>query len=128
MHPPFVHEMFRAVAEQQPDSMAIESSAGCVTYRELNRKCLAIAELLASAGIRKTDLIAIFAENRQLLIESILGVLQCRGAFISLSPGTPTLRLESMLAQCCPKLALVESQFVESFQPIAKCCLLRVIS
>ncbi len=110
MQPKFVHEMFCELAYQQPDLTAIDSVQGTLSYRELNRRSNAISSALVSAGVRKGDLVVIFAENRIFIIECILAVLKTGAAFVPLTPDLPGKRLESMLAQCEPRWVIVEDE------------------
>ena len=124
----FVHEMFVLVAERHPDRVAIESARGPVTYRELHARTSSVAASIASSGVGRNELVVIFAEDRQFIIEAILSVLKAGAAFVPLSPTVPAKRLEMMLAQCQPKWAIVQPHLAHEFQPIAAASSIRTIS
>jgi amino acid adenylation domain-containing protein/non-ribosomal peptide synthase protein (TIGR01720 family) len=128
MRLPFVHEMFAQVAERHPDLVAIESAHGRLTYRELHTKASLVAASIALAGGGRNDLVVIFGDDRQFIIESILGVLKAGAAFVPLSRTVPPKRLETMLAQCSPQWAIVQPDWVHEFEPIAAASSLNVIS
>jgi amino acid adenylation domain-containing protein len=115
----FVHEMFRQTAEQHPDLIAINSAGGCLTYSQLDQRSSFTASRIQHAGVRRNDLVVICSENRRFIIESVLGVLKAGAAFVPLSPGIPTNRLEALLAECSPKWALVDSGATEKFHSLS---------
>ena len=127
MRLPFVHEMFAQVAERHPDLVAIESAHGRLTYRELHTRASLVAASIALAHVGRNDLVVIFGEDRQFIIESILGVMKAGAAFVPLSRGVPSKRLEAMLAQCSPKWAIVQPDLVHEFQPVAATASLNII-
>ena len=119
MRPPFVHEMFAQVAERHPDLLAVESPHSRLSYRELHARSTLVAASAARAGIARNDLVVIFADDRQFIIESILGVLKAGAAFVPLSPAVPRKRLEAMLAQSAPKWALVQPELAQDFESVS---------
>jgi amino acid adenylation domain-containing protein len=116
---PSVHEMFRQICEQHPDLIAISGSDGNLTYSQLYRRSSAIAAKLRSIGVSNNDLVAVCADSRKCIIECVLGILQAGAAFVPLSPSIPIKRLESLLAECTPKWALVEPKVAERFHSLA---------
>jgi len=127
MRLPFVHEMFAQVAERHPDLVAIESAHGRLTYRELHARAGFVAASIALAHVGRNDLVVIFGEDRQFIIESILGVMKAGAAFVPLSRAVPPKRLEAMLEQCSPKWAIVQPDLVHEFKPIAAAASLNII-
>jgi amino acid adenylation domain-containing protein len=125
---PFVHEMFCRLAKEQPDAPAIASDRGSVTYAELDRRSNRIAAALLRAGIRKSDLVAVFAHDRQFVIECVLGILKAGGAFVPLAPHLPAARLDSLLAECAPAWALVGDDAHDGFSRLASAPSIRIVS
>ena len=128
MRPLFVHEMFARMAERHPDIIAIETTHSRFSYRELRAKASFVAASLAAVGVGRNDLVVIFAEDRQFIVEAILGVLKAGAAFVPVLPSLPPKRIEMMLEQCSPKWAIVQPGLVHSFQPIAKIFSITLIS
>lgn len=112
----FVQEMFCHIAEQQPDALAVVGPGERMTYSELSRRSLEIADVLHSAGAGRNEPVAIFAASRSFFIQCTIGTLRCGAAFMPLVPELPVRRLESMLIQCAPRFALVEPQLVDQFR------------
>src|ERR1044071_5135765 len=119
MRLPFVHEMFAQVAERHPDLLAIESARSRLSYRELHARSTLVAASATRAGVARNDLVVIFADDRQFIIESILGVLKAGAAFVPLSPAVPRKRLEAMLAQTTPRWALVQPELAQDFASLS---------
>ena len=124
----FVHEMFAQVAKRHPDLVAIDSVHGRLSYRELDAKASSIAASLAAAGVGRNELVVIFADNRQFIIQAILGVLKAGAAFVPLLSALPPKRIEMMLGQCSPKWAIVQPSLAHNFQPIAAASSIKMIS
>src|SRR2546421_12479796 len=117
--PPFVQEMFCQMAKQNPQAVAIEGPKGSLNYGELDERSSRIAAALRSVGTQKSDLVGIFTQDRQFMIECELGILKAGAAFVPPSPQLPTERLDSMLAECAPKWALVTEDVKEKFSLLA---------
>ena len=128
MRPFFVHEMFAQMAERHPDLIAIETIHGRLSYRELHAKASSVAASLAAAGVGRNDLVVIFADDRQFIVEAILGVLKAGAAFVPVLPSLPPKRIEMMLEQCSPKWAIVQPGLAHNFQPIAEIFSITMIS
>jgi amino acid adenylation domain-containing protein/non-ribosomal peptide synthase protein (TIGR01720 family) len=128
MRLPYVHEMFARVAERHPDLIAVESIHERLTYRELHDKSNLLAASAAAAGVARNDLVVIFAEDRRFIVESILAVLKAGAAFVPLSPAVPRKRLDTMLAQCSPRWAIVEPKLAQEFQAVSGAFSISVIS
>src|SRR5947209_16548889 len=111
--------MFCQMARQTPHAVAIEGPRGHLRYTELDQSSSHIAALLVSNGVRKSDLVGIFTHDRQFMIECVLGILKAGAAFVPLSPRIPADRLDSMLAECTPKWAIVTDDLKESFSSLS---------
>jgi acyl-CoA synthetase (AMP-forming)/AMP-acid ligase II len=59
-----VHGLFRACVRRDPDAVALEAGARRVSYRELDRRVLALAGALHGLGLRRGDRLALLSENR----------------------------------------------------------------
>jgi acyl-CoA synthetase (AMP-forming)/AMP-acid ligase II len=59
-----VHGLFRACARRDPEAVALEQGARRVSYRELDRRVLALAAALHGLGLRRGDRLALLSENR----------------------------------------------------------------
>ncbi|HET6977265.1 MAG TPA: amino acid adenylation domain-containing protein [Pyrinomonadaceae bacterium] len=112
----FVHEWFSHTASQYPTSIAIEAPQQQITYSELEQRSNLVAQSLAAAGAKKGDIVAIFAKDRVVVIESILGILKCGCAFMPIVPDLPDHRIAALLEKVTPRHVIVEPQFAERFR------------
>lgn len=60
-----VHGLFRACVRRNPDAVALETKGHRLSYRELDRRVLALAGALHKLGLRRGDRLALLSENRQ---------------------------------------------------------------
>ena len=112
----FVHEWFSHTASQYPASIAIEAPHQQITYSELEHRSNLVAQSLAAAGAKKGDIVAIFAKDRVLIIETILGILKCGCAFMPIMPDLPDHRIAALLDKVAPRHVIIEPQFADRFR------------
>src|ERR1044072_5028048 len=99
----FVHEWFSQTASAYPTSIAIETAQQQITYRELEHRSNLVAQSLIAGGAKKGDLVAIFASDRVLVIEAILGILKSGCAFMPVMPDLPDQRIAALLETVTPR-------------------------
>ena len=112
---PFVHEWFHEVARAHPGRIAIEMNGRSVSYRELNNQSNNVARALLDRGAKQSNTVAILAEDRNLVIASIIGILRAGCAFVPIPPNLPDKRVESMLDESRPAYAIVEAAVEERY-------------
>ena len=100
---PWIHEQPRLVA---PDSPALASSAGTLTYGEFNRRADALAARLQAHGVGPESRVAVCLERSPELVLALHAVLRAGGAYVPLDPDYPAERLAYMLADAAPVLVV----------------------
>ncbi|MCJ1399311.1 hypothetical protein MMC11_002513 [Xylographa trunciseda] len=100
------HSLIEARVVRQPDSPAICSWDGNVTYAELEETSSRLAGHLASLGIGPDILVPLFFEKSKFTIIAMLAVLKAGAAFVPLDPTQPTARLQTLISQIGAKCAL----------------------
>ncbi|MER5454709.1 amino acid adenylation domain-containing protein [Micromonospora sp. NPDC002389] len=93
-----LHGGFLAQARRTPDSDAVVTSAGTVTYRELRARAGAVAAALRAAGRGPGDLVAVVADRGVGQIAALLGVLMTGAAYVPVAPSWPLPRRAQILA------------------------------
>jgi non-ribosomal peptide synthetase component F len=68
---------------------AVRTSAGRLTYADLDAKTDALRDCLASAGFGQGALAGVLLSRSAAVISSFLGVLKAGGAFVPLDPASP---------------------------------------
>ncbi len=93
-----VVDVFQARVREAPDANALlVDDAGRVTYDELNRRANRLARHLQSLGVERETPVAVFIERSPHTIVTLLAVLKAGGTYVSLDPGWPRRRLETLL-------------------------------
>jgi amino acid adenylation domain-containing protein/non-ribosomal peptide synthase protein (TIGR01720 family) len=102
--------LFAEQAARRPDAPALLGPApgAVLTYRELDERSAALAAELARQGVRRGDLVGLFAERSPELVIAILAVLRAGGAYLPLDPSYPRERLSLMLADAGDPLVLAQ--------------------
>lgn len=106
-----VHQLFRDQALKTPDATALEYKDKQVTYAALDQNSDWIAGQLLKSGAQKQDVVAIFVEDRVMVITAMIGILKSGCAFMPVSPSLPKQRIRAMLEECAPQWAIVEEPF-----------------
>lgn len=117
-----LHELFEAQALKSPDAIAVLFADQRVTYRELNERANAIAELLWGQMKHHQEngddvpRVALGLERGPDFIASILGVLKAGAAWVPLDPDFPESRVQSILEQSQVKAILTQQSQQHRFK------------
>gem|GEM_PF-2334488 len=103
-----LHESFVENALRWPDRIAIESSAGPMTYGTLLAHAASIAGELTTRGVRPNELVAIVMWKGWEQIAAALGILLAGGAYLPIDPRWPTLRRNYLLEQGEARIVLTQ--------------------
>jgi amino acid adenylation domain-containing protein len=98
-----VHDRFSLQARWQPDHLAITEPYGSWTYAELNARSNQLAHHLLEKGIRREDVVAVYAHRSASIVWALLGILKAGAAFLILDPAYPTARLIGYLRAAKPR-------------------------
>ncbi|KAF4629796.1 hypothetical protein G7Y89_g8347 [Cudoniella acicularis] len=102
----FVHSLIQARAYQQPNSQAICSWDGNLTYAELDDLSSRLAGYISTQGVAPEVIVPLCFEKSKWAIVGLLAVLKAGGAFLLLDPSQPIARLESIVDQTGATFAL----------------------
>jgi amino acid adenylation domain-containing protein len=91
------------VAASSPDSVAVHSSDGTLTYAELTGRAEGLAGHLRALGIGRGDLVGLCMERSAGLVVGALGVLMAGGAYVAIDPAYPDDRIAWMLEDSAAK-------------------------
>jgi fengycin family lipopeptide synthetase D len=92
-----IAELFEQQADRHPDRSALTDGERVVTYRELNDRAAAIADVLRGRGVGAGMLVGVLAERSTEMFAAILGILKAGGAYLPLDPAYPAARIGYML-------------------------------
>ena len=108
-----VHELFEAQVRWTPDSAAIETESGVLTYRELNEQANKLARHLRSSGVSRESPLGIHLERSAFMIVALLAVLKAGGTYLPLDPEYPDERLLYMARKANLRFLLTRSAILE---------------
>ncbi len=109
-----VFAWFQSRAALAPEAVALEWSDGQLTYRELERKALALAEVLRQRGVGPEVRVGLFARRSPELVAGVLGILASGGVWVPLDPSSPSERLAMMLDDTAPAVVLTQRSLSEA--------------
>ncbi|KAF9875041.1 putative nonribosomal peptide synthase [Colletotrichum karsti] len=88
--------MFRQRVVENPESSAVESWDGQLTYLELDNLSSRVCSLLLEAGVRHGDCIPLCFEKTLWTVVAMLGVLKSGCSFLLMDVSHPTSRLRTL--------------------------------
>ncbi len=104
-----VIDLFEAQAARAPAAIAVSFAGRGLSYRELDRRALAIAHTLRGLGVGRDAVVGISLDRSFDLLISVLAVLKAGGAYLALDPAYPEERLAYILGDAQPQALLTRS-------------------
>ncbi|HTS23522.1 MAG TPA: amino acid adenylation domain-containing protein [Casimicrobiaceae bacterium] len=101
-----VHELFERQAARTPEALAVESTAGSLSYRELDGRANQLARYLRGRAVEREALVALCLPRTPELVAALLGILKAGCAYLPLDPGHPPERLEGILRDAAVSCAI----------------------
>jgi amino acid adenylation domain-containing protein len=106
-----LHELVAEQAARSPETIAVVSEHGRMTYGELERRSNQLAHELIAAGAQPGGLVGMCLERSQELPVAMLAVLKAGAAYVPIDPSYPPQRQEFMLADAGASVLLTETRF-----------------
>ncbi len=113
-----VHDLVASQARRTPDAPAVISSAGQLSYAELDGRANGLAQHLRGLGVGPESRIGVCLPRGVDLIVGLLAVLKCGGAYVPLNPGQPAERNALMLADAGVAIVLADHRWAERLAPV----------
>jgi len=110
-----VVDLFRAQAELTPDGIAVKSSDGPITFRELNEWSEQLGRYIKSCGIAEETLVPICLPIGRDMIVGILGILKAGCAYVPIDPNFPKERISFLLKDTLSKIVLTSTHQLAKF-------------
>jgi long-chain acyl-CoA synthetase len=99
-------DVLLAPAARAPDAVALRSTAGAITYGELEARAARVAGALRADGIEPGDRVAIDGHNTVAFVASYLGALRAGAVAVPLNPHSPAPEIDRELATVEPAVVL----------------------
>jgi amino acid adenylation domain-containing protein len=103
------HHLFEAQVQLAPDTIAVVSEQGSLTYSELNQRAHDLAQILRQLGVQPDTLVGLCVDRSLDMIIGILGILKAGGAYVPLDAHYPTDRLQFLLTDTQVPILLTQS-------------------
>ncbi|MCB9878218.1 MAG: LLM class flavin-dependent oxidoreductase [Planctomycetes bacterium] len=117
---PFVHRQFAAMAQRQPEHVALRSGDATMSYRELLQAVERLAGWLRGRGVGRGDRVGICTERTFGMVTAALATLRCGAAYVPLDPGYPRERLSFMAGDVELAALIVDTRSAQA-APVAAC-------
>ena len=105
-----IQHLFEQQAARTPDSPAVITPEGELTYRDLNRRANQLARYLQKQGIGLESRVAILLERSLDMFVAVMAVLKVGAAYVPLDSTHPAQRISYVLADAAPAVLLTHSQ------------------
>jgi amino acid adenylation domain-containing protein len=92
--------LFRNVAIQNPDSIAIVFENQTMTYAELDKKSDAVADFLIKKGVEQNSLVAICIDRSFEMIIGLLAIMKAGCTYVPVDPSHPAERINYIIEDC----------------------------
>lgn len=93
-------DLVAAGAHVTPSKTAVRSSDGAVTFAELLDGARRMGTVLADAGIKRGDRVAIWMDKTPSCVQAVLGALWAGAAYVPLDPRAPWRRCRAIIDDC----------------------------
>nr|CRL68842.1 linear gramicidin synthetase subunit D [Mycolicibacterium komanii] len=113
--PVSVPELFTAQAARTPEAVALVRGEHRWTYREVDESANRLAHLLMSRGAGRGERVAVLFNRSAEAIVAILAVMKTGAAYLPIDPAVPAARIEFMVGDAAPVLAVSTADLVARF-------------
>jgi amino acid adenylation domain-containing protein len=107
---PWLHQEIERQAELRPESVAVVSEEGELSYGELNARANRLARRLRRKGVVGESLVGILMDRSCEMVIGMLGTLKAGGAYVPLEPSHPVERLKYVVEDAGIRLILTEER------------------
>ncbi len=108
-----IPSMFTAQVAAVPDAVALTYAGRSWTYAQLDAASNRVANLLADLGVGPGKTVALMFSRCAEAIVAMLGVLKSGAAYLPIDPAHPWPRIEFMIADAAPMVALTTTGLAE---------------
>lgn len=105
---PLWPEAFRRQVERAPDAPALAFRDRELSYRELDRRALLLAQRLRAQGVKPEVRVGIYAERTLELVIAVLAVHKAGGAYVPIDAALPAERVQFLVADTAMRVLLTE--------------------
>src|SRR5687768_8236317 len=104
-----LHDLFDVSAGRFPKNEALRSRGNTITYADLQRRSHSLASALRARGVGRGDRVAVYLQNRAVVVETALACSRLGAIFVPVNPLLKARQLEYILNDA-GAIALIASQ------------------
>jgi amino acid adenylation domain-containing protein len=108
----YIHQLFEAQAQSNPDAIAVVLGEKQLTYQELNRRANQLAHYLRSLGVGPEIPVALCMVRSLEMVIGLLAILKAGGAYVPLDPTYPKERLTLILSDAKVPIFLTQQSLL----------------
>src|SRR6266480_2211221 len=108
-----VAELVTSQAAATPDAIALGSTKSVWSYRELDERASALADILQSLGVGPEVVVGLCMPRSPIMVVGALGILKAGGAYLPLDPAYPVARLAFSLGDGQVRVVVAEERIKE---------------
>ncbi|MCJ1262027.1 hypothetical protein MMC22_001896 [Lobaria immixta] len=116
-----VHEIILGHAQNDPNSPAVCSWDGNITFGELENLSSRVAHHLRVMGVKSEVLVPVCFEKSMWAIVAMVSIMRAGGAFVPLDPSHPNNRLGSIVKKCGARILVTSSKCAPLFRGWMEC-------
>jgi acyl-CoA synthetase (AMP-forming)/AMP-acid ligase II len=109
-------------AHSSPDTPALITHKGWLSYRQLFQHVQHCASALRSIGLQRGDRVAIYADNSPEAVIALWATLWAGGIFVLINPQTKADKLKYLLEKSSAKVLVSDEHLKAEFQDILPAC------
>ena len=110
-----IPDLFEALVERDPTSIAVSLAEKRWTYGELNDRANRLARFLLERGVGPEEPVGVALERGLDSIVAILAILKSGAAYVPVDPGCPEARLALQLREAGVRLLLTQERLAGKF-------------
>lgn len=115
-----VHEIILGYAQTAPNSPAVCSWDGSLTFGELENLSSRFAHHLRTIGVKSEVLVPVCFEKSMWAIVAMVSVMRAGGAFVPLDPSHPKNRLCSIIQKSGARILVASSKYATLFRGLVE--------
>ncbi|EKE80853.1 non-ribosomal peptide synthetase [Idiomarina xiamenensis] len=110
-----LYQRFEALAQSQPEAIALSAKGQDISYGELNAKANRLAcYLIEVRGVKAEQFVGIYTDRSLDMVVSMLAIMKAGGAYVPLDPAYPLSRLQYIIADTGVETVLSQTQWQET--------------
>lgn len=111
-----VHDLLLQHAKDSPNTPAVCSWDGNLTYAELERASLVLAHYLNAVGVRPEILVPVCFKKSVYTVVAMVAILRAGGAFVPLDPSHPKDRLRAIVRKTNASIVVASPETAHLFE------------